>query len=545
MIDISKYVNEASDCVDDALDKLYMKQLMIIENTTDLNIDEYKCFQEGFLLPRSKVLKLYKFDNKHLLNAIKYFNKALEEVPFDEYYPEFDNIKNSRDRGKLTERYMIELPREIKRFIEDHFNVKNGHFMKGLKEFEKQFDCKYATKIRLNSGGTGTKPIFLKFPENSDKRVTVSKTKGFQLGGVTIHVDIDISEILEFTPANRNLFGQVLSSILLHETFHNIIQMVNVKNKQLTKDVDKTIKETAESKNQITITTKLSSFVERFKKLFNINKGEIDEDKLMKRMYVLSQIKDDKKAVKKFTNDVNNNNDKTDDKEIEEYIQALKKLSKETKRQNIGSGTFFSAVISILYSVLSFAMGSVVHGCIGLACIAVLMMNKIGDAKSILGGLGKGIQEEYFCDLFAAMYQLPAHFVSYNRLIALNKSHPDKVTKVDALEDDIHKSLGDEHPNTFDRELTSYKLAKQILASNKRISKEIKEYLEYIVDLHEGIEDIKTKDSKRRQKRLSPEAAKDLQETMKEFVNKTGVTVTESYIDELCNITGGVYYGIG
>ena len=32
---------------------------------------------------------------------------------------------------------------------------------------------------------------------------------------------------------------------------------------------------------------------------------------------------------------------------------------------------------------------------------------------------------------------------------------------------------------------------------------------------------------------------------MKEFIEKTGVTVTESYIDELCNMMDGEYYVFG
>jgi SOS response regulatory protein OraA/RecX len=60
---------------------------------------------------------------------------------------------------------------------------------------------------------------------------------------------------------------------------------------------------------------------------------------------------------------------------------------------------------------------------------------------------------------------------------------------------------------------------------------EEREYLEYIVNLHEGIDTIDNPHSKRQAKKLNPEAAADLQKTLNDFVNKTGVSVTESFIN--------------
>ena len=62
------------------------------------------------------------------------------------------------------------------------------------------------------------------------------------------------------------------------------------------------------------------------------------------------------------------------------------------------------------------------------------------------------------------------------------------MTELRKLDQKIDKILKDEHPITFDREVTSYKLAKQILQSEKHLKKDVKEYLKYIVELHEGID---------------------------------------------------------
>ena len=162
-----------------------------------------------------------------------------------------------------------------------------------------------------------------------------------------------------------------------------------------------------------------------------------------------------------------------------------------------------------------------------------------------LHGGSERLQEEYFCDLFAAMYKLPVHLESFNRQIELNKVNPKGASKMRDADLYFGKSAKDPHPTTFNRELTSYRLAKQMLSSHIKLKKDIREYLEYIVELHEGIEDIDNPYDKKEAKKLDPQAAADLRKTMKEFIEKTGVTVTESYIDELCNMMDGEYYVFG
>jgi hypothetical protein len=126
------------------------------------------------------------------------------------------------------------------------------------------------------------------------------------------------------------------------------------------------------------------------------------------------------------------------------------------------------------------------------------------------------------------MYKLPVHLSSFNRQIKLNQKNAEKMGEVRRLDQKINKGLKDPHPLDFDRELTSYKVAKQILNSGQKLKKAEREYLQYIVNLHEGIEDINNPYSKTQSKKLDPEAARDLQQTLRDFVNKTGVAVTES-----------------
>ena len=79
-----------------------------------------------------------------------------------------------------------------------------------------------------------------------------------------------------------------------------------------------------------------------------------------------------------------------------------------------------------------------------------------------------------------------------------------------------------------------------MLDSKQKMKPEIRNYLQYIVDLHDGIDKINNPEDKRQKKKLDPESAKDLQKVLDDFVKKTGAPVTESFIDEFI---GGEYYG--
>jgi CHASE3 domain sensor protein len=78
------------------------------------------------------------------------------------------------------------------------------------------------------------------------------------------------------------------------------------------------------------------------------------------------------------------------------------------------------------------------------------------------------------------------------------------------------------------------------LDSKQKMKPEIRNYLQYIVDLHDGIDKINNPEDKRQKKKLDPEAAKDLQKVLDDFVKKTGAPVTESFVDDFI---GGEYYG--
>lgn len=527
---IQECVTDSSHAVSEAMDQLYIKQLAIIDNDDLISPSKYACFQESFVQPSSKELSVFKFDNRHILKAIKYFNKGYTKLPFDQY--DIDKIKNNLERGKLDidrSKYLLEFPKDFVNEFKNIINDKSGFFNDGIEELNKQFDCSIGIKASTTEN-TGTM-IDMRFVKESADKLTISKSKGFQLGGLKISMVINPIQILNWCPVKHDLMGQFITSLMLHEIYHNIVGMIEVRNRKLRDDIKKTIQDAGNSNNHISSTSIIATFVERFINRFKVNDHNIDKKRVINRLYVLSKIKDNPKAVKKFEEDVKKNIDKLDDKEIDEYINELNRIVCHIKFKK------YAAVVCTACTILVVAIGSLSCG------IALLSLVMIAKAASILLPLTEQMQEEYYCDLFAAMYKLPVHFQSFNRQALLNRKHPKKMKKIRELEQWINsKGSHDNHPMNFDRAVTSYKVAKQILDSGMKIKKPIRDYLKYIVDLHDGIDEIDNQKDKKQMRKLDPEAAKDLQKTLRDFVAKTGVTVTESFIIDMC---GGEYYGVG
>ena len=520
-----------------ANDNAYIKQQLILEYADNLNI-----FQEGFFKPSgSPELNVFKFKNKHIIKAIRHFNEAFKTIPISEAVKDkFKKTKETQERGKLDIKNdyvpaMAYDPDFIKA-ARNHFMNAQGPMEKGFQELQQQFDCKF--KIYMSpSQGTGT--IIAKLPTTDIGKLSISKEKGFQLGGLGISINMNVKQILGLIPSKTELFGQSLTAILLHEIYHNIVHMIDTRNTNLHNDIKKTVAGCANAKDRDSIAPKIKSFFDRFLKTFNVDKEKFNEQRAINRMYVLSKIQGNVGGMKKFQDDIKKGTDPTlNEKELDDYITTLQNVSavlNVTKHSKM-----VATVCVILMAALGAAFGStavMVAGIVGIAIMALGMLIK--KVMSLLG-INVHVREEYFCDLFAAMYKLPVHLSSFNRQIKLNDINSNKVTKIRDIEHEMDKKTKDPHPLTFDREVTSYKVAKQLLDSKQKMKPEIRNYLQYIVDLHDGIDKINNPEDKRQKKKLDPEAAKDLQKVLDDFVKKTGAPVTESFVDDFI---GGEYYG--
>jgi hypothetical protein len=249
------------------------------------------------------------------------------------------------------------------------FLVRGGHFEKGFKELEKQFDCNF--KIYLSqASGTGT--VISKFPPDAPvNKITISKKKGFQLGGLPITINVNPAQILAIVPSNKKLFGQTLTAILLHEIYHNIVHCVDIRNKNLHNDIKKTFMNMTGNEDRKTVDSKSKGLISRFKSAFSIKDMEFNEERSRNRFYVLSKIKDNPNAMRKFENDIKENVDKTEtEKEMDVYIKQLQTIKFFT---GIRKGVrIVATACAILLAGLGFVFGSTLMAATGIVYLAIV-----------------------------------------------------------------------------------------------------------------------------------------------------------------------------
>ena len=573
MIDLS-CIKEAQDemiyNMEQFFDTLYFKQQDILDSivtdnkTYDDIMFEYACFQEGVVPPKlSDDLDMYKFDNKHLMKAIKHFDKMIKEFPDNEdvrkrasywYNKTFRSKKeyeeDPKDKQKklpqdLTDEMYDEYFKEVEKLIKEP----NSEFKKGIGEIEKQFDCVVDLdrmginnddkKKKRNEGIFGTVPL-LNASQLRSTNLTISKSKGFQLNGLKIILTFDVRAIAIFTFSNNDSGGARLCSVILHEIFHNIAHMMNVANSNFIRDSKDILNSTKADDTLASVTAKMSNFLDKVMKTFDMPKIKAKEKKrAIQRLYIASKIKNNPSALKKFKKDIENDED-PDTKSREDLEAYIERMEKSTHFTKIGSiFVAIGTVVDIILAAVCITSGTAVGVAVGVAASIALFFTfalkiirfLVMKLSSVL--IGKmDIKEEYYCDMFAAMYQLPVSFNSYKQFIKLNEAgNKDLVERYVSGKRDIHDALHDEHPASFDRDQCSYNIAKQILASYKKLKPEVRKYLEGIVADNEGIEDLKGNMSKQREKTLSPEAAKDLNRYLREFADKTGTTITEAFIE--------------
>jgi hypothetical protein len=140
------------------------------------------------------------------------------------------------------------------------------------------------------------------------------------------------------------------------------------------------------------------------------------------------------------------------------------------------------------------------------------------------------LYEEYYCDLFAGMYQLPiVFFVGANK----NKYTPndfksEKLDQLAKLELELHKSVFSSYPTPLERAHASTRIAKTLLAQ-KDLDPEVRKYCKWIVDNFSNVH--KTSISTMYNKAtFDPEEAENLDKHLSDLISKNNITLTESFV---------------
>lgn len=467
---------------------------------------------------RSKVtpddIKHMKFDNTEITKAIKCFTKARME-------------QSNNKKGNI-----------------DYKEFSNSQaFREGLDHLEKQFDCKII--LRFGKAPENNNDLYTTtFGGIYNGSVTVSKSKGFQLNGLPIQI-MAVNNALDeemSNDANLELFGQFMCASLCHEIFHNIVMWIRNKTNVFIF--------TSTSAMAMALSTDKAAarreIFTQFAKTIDVDGKKLDkgeQKRLIKKLCYISALSDNEEEIKKVEDSLKNKpldgnasaNDYAD-QIIQKYERGIHNYEKKIPNA-IKRGDAYNKHpkrYKVLRHIASGLTSSLVGCMIGLPMLK-LMPNK-ADAvlsKQYHDYLEHANKEEYYCDMFAGMYNLPLSFVygykggNHPKVFVSNDFDDEKLKRLDELEKQLRTYMMIKYPTDTERNYTAYKIAKQILDSKMKISKEAKEYCEWLIKNYSNTDKIGLESHS--DNVFDAKEANDLDEHIQNLILNNGIVVTESY----------------
>ena len=512
--EISNAIANINDCVMESkinvlqqMEALYEKSNLIMENyTNDDLFENFDIFNEQSIIFVENApvavegLSHLKFDNTHILNAIRLFNEARNKFPDDD--------------NKVR---VLKL-------------IKTKEFKQGIKELEQQFQCKLIISGLMGMvTGSATIPL----PMAHFKKVTISKSKGFQLNGLPILIGIGSNQNEKLMIwSSKETFGQSLAAVLLHEIWHNISVVLRLKSSEImaaTSTIANMPSNMTGEQRRVMIT----NYVETIVKFMDVKMSKRKKKKLIKQLAVMTCVKLDKKALKKLKgNPEDFNNVTLSTKDVENTIKSAAINHKKSKQND---------VVSIIRSVLGVIGSAVIFNPLAL----LVNMNNI---KVILKNMKRKYSdepdyEEYNADLFASMYQLPVSFKYilkdvqkkwYGEKINYKPGTPNQLDKQDLeVRSKLRKlwqvAVYDVHPGNDERNYAAYKSAKNMLDSGIELDPEIRKYLEWIVSNFSSLDNLNL-DEIYDEKLFNPQEVNMIDEHLNNMIKSERVVVTEADI---------------
>lgn len=523
-------VNDVSDQIQESA--YHLNMINKFDNTTHLGYDLLRRQGFDFIKPidsmimesadnsiSDKNLKLedfkhMKFDNTELLKAVECFNKARD-------------VQGTIQNGKMN----------LREFVRDK------SFSEGISHIEKQFNCHISLKFVKDgkNNNVGTEIL-----NDIKQKITVSKSKGFQLNGLSISI-IHFGRYFEASAPDdsEKMFGQRMVGTICHEIFHNIAAALRYESVRNSISLVMTMNLAASAKTpkekRVIITNYVNSLDAMYKnKLFD----KMAKKNLIKKLTIMASINDEselKKANKIFGSD-----DK--DSDPDKYIDGLiKKVGKANSKTSFGGARYQ------LRSLFTFAMSAIalsLKPAILWLQIPIAVLTFIDCLIYITNGVDyftkrskKHIKEnsdfeEYYCDLFAGMYQLPIAFFVGSEFNdkekrTPNEFDPSKLNKLAKLEKELHENIGTRYPTDLERTHAGVTVAKSLLESDG-LDESTKRYCQWIVD---NFSDIHTTDIDTifNARVFDPKEAEDLDKHLERLIKENGIPITESFIRWMCS----------
>ena len=473
-------------------------------------------------------LKFMRFDNKHIINAVRYINDWVE-----------DNCGGSNNLGtvKFDKLY------------------KSREFKDAIDELCEQFDASIVVHYRNYEGAFNVYTSMTEERFYKLKNVEISKSKGFQFNNNKIDIHIEgANTIRDFSADKVELVGQTIISVLLHEIFHNAMWVWKSQEVEFNTTMTLSLQLAMAQKDAKKRRKIIENFVNYIDNFYGCKLNAIKRKVIVKRLTVVTGLGNQKGGLEAFKNkfkkavakeqqaDGNTKIDNDIKELVNMYENYMQREEKRLSKKNILIKTIIGAVMfafglsinlkedvnqdSIMgrFGALSLVAGGLV-GLSGLgaafeAWIMGILRNAYENEKDL---------EEMWCDMFAAMYKLPVTF----KVMTRNKSYtPDKISK-EVMEDfnrvniQLHKFIMDCHPSDSERNYQAVGIANNLLKEKKMLDPEVVKYLEWLVeaykktgDQHE-IRDIYNKSV------FNPSEADDLDKHLEHLAKMTGAPVVE------------------
>lgn len=463
-----------------------------------------------------KDIKHMKFDNKHILKAVKYFNEARAEQ---------SNVKFAKDL-------------DIKKFI-DH-----PSYHKGVRELEEQFQCHISYKWMKDSDGYENAGTYVHTKEHAHlPQITISKSKGFQLHGAGIWIEVWNCGLFSDAPSDPKLFGQTMVAVTLHEIFHNIAWAIRgvtdsfIINTATTMSLlasARSVKRKREIANHYIDSIKDSGMIPRV--------NPIKRKILVKQLIFITSLQS-KYDIKNVI-DTNNMNDMSEadiDKTIEAYRKKVADIKRGYNQLKHPVAPLVTMFLGIIGGIVGLAAGAVelsiagffVGAIFGLTATAFSMASE--ELERALRAYQNGhAVEESWCDMFAGIYNFPTVFFIKNAKKGGDSFSPNVVNNVEKLnelakvEKEAFNLMMITYPSNSERNHAAAKLAENAL-KQKGLDPATRKYLTWIKDNFSSMlsTDIENEDANTT---YDPNRAGDVDKHIQDIINQGNVQVTESFV---------------
>lgn len=430
------------------------------------------------------VLDIYKFDNKYLLESIRSFNT---------FYKNHEDHILDVNVGDL-----------------EH----DKDFQHGLDCINKQFNANIHFILNKMPDATTAAAKMMR-----GSNITVGK-QGFDLHGMKMIIGMDMTrQLQEMHERNTgHVFGQTCVSVLLHEIFHNIAFAAKIYRSPAERLFMHIMEPIALLQTDLDdLKLRISNFV---KETFGIDLNHrfigVIED-IFSRIFGALGQKNPEKSLRQICKDfappgagflMNRNTSKTD--------RNTFKYKREHGAKDIfniidlGIMLQLAPIIQTIMQAMALAVAAEINGLLFAWILFVMGVNTIGGYFQIKN---ENTNEETMCDMFAAMYQLPVHFRKSKGTEQMASGYARKRYS-------NMFNMFDPHAATHDRETVSYNLAKEMLNSGEKLAPEVKEYLQYIVDENDGINDVDRNFTKTQIKKSAPAFTQNINRAVNHFINE-------------------------